>query len=43
MANVRFLWFDNSVPEAVAFYKSAFPNARVEIVVITDPNKAYAG
>ena len=22
-----FLWFDNNVPEAVAFYKSVFPNA----------------
>src|SRR6187397_3481694 len=27
-----FLWFDNNVPEAVAFYKSVFPNARVETV-----------
>ena len=27
-----FLWFDNNVPEAVAFYKSVFPNARVEAV-----------
>ena len=27
-----FLWFDNNVPEAVAFYKSVFPNARVESV-----------
>ncbi len=27
-----FLWFDNNVPEAVAFYKSVFPNARVEVV-----------
>lgn len=27
-----FLWFDNNVPEAVAFYKSVFPNAKVEIV-----------
>jgi predicted 3-demethylubiquinone-9 3-methyltransferase (glyoxalase superfamily) len=24
-----FLWFDNNVPEAVAFYKSVFPNAKV--------------
>jgi predicted 3-demethylubiquinone-9 3-methyltransferase (glyoxalase superfamily) len=23
-----FLWLDNNVPEAVAFYKSVFPNAR---------------
>ena len=23
-----FLWFDNNVPEAVAFYKSVFPNAK---------------
>jgi predicted 3-demethylubiquinone-9 3-methyltransferase (glyoxalase superfamily) len=27
-----FLWFDNNVPEAVAFYKSVFPNARIEAV-----------
>jgi predicted 3-demethylubiquinone-9 3-methyltransferase (glyoxalase superfamily) len=27
-----FLWLDNNVPEAVAFYKSVFPNARVEAV-----------
>lgn len=27
-----FLWFDNNVPEAVAFYKSVFPNARIETV-----------
>ena len=27
-----FLWFDNNVPEAVAFYKSVFPNAKVETV-----------
>jgi predicted 3-demethylubiquinone-9 3-methyltransferase (glyoxalase superfamily) len=27
-----FLWFDNNVPEAVAFYKSVFPNAKVEMV-----------
>ncbi|MBV9249175.1 MAG: VOC family protein [Acetobacteraceae bacterium] len=27
-----FLWFDNNVREAVAFYKSVFPNARVETV-----------
>src|SRR5450631_1900190 len=27
-----FLWFDKNVPEAVAFYKSVFPNARVEAV-----------
>ena len=27
-----FLWFDNNVPEAVAFYKSVFPNARVDVV-----------
>jgi predicted 3-demethylubiquinone-9 3-methyltransferase (glyoxalase superfamily) len=27
-----FLWFDNSVPQAVAFYKSVFPNAKVENV-----------
>src|SRR6266403_6260100 len=27
-----FLWFDNNVPEAVAFYKSVFPYARVETV-----------
>jgi predicted 3-demethylubiquinone-9 3-methyltransferase (glyoxalase superfamily) len=27
-----FLWFDNNVPEAVAFYKSVFPNAKVEAV-----------
>jgi predicted 3-demethylubiquinone-9 3-methyltransferase (glyoxalase superfamily) len=27
-----FLWFDNNVREAVAFYKSVFPNAKVEIV-----------
>ena len=26
------LWFDNNVPEAVAFYKSVFPNAKVETV-----------
>nr|WP_249779818.1 VOC family protein [Bradyrhizobium sediminis] len=45
-----FLWFDNNVPEAVAFYKSVFPNAKVETVndfmasfVIADLDKAYAG
>ena len=27
-----FLWFDSDVPEAVAFYKSVFPNAKVETV-----------
>ena len=27
-----FLWFDNIVPEAVAFYKSVLPNAEVETV-----------
>ena len=27
-----FLWLDNNVREAVAFYKSVFPNARVETV-----------
>jgi hypothetical protein len=27
-----FLWLDNNVPEAVAFYKSVFPNARVDTV-----------
>jgi predicted 3-demethylubiquinone-9 3-methyltransferase (glyoxalase superfamily) len=27
-----FLWLDNNVPEAVAFYKSVFPNAKVEVV-----------
>jgi Uncharacterized protein conserved in bacteria len=27
-----FLWFDNNVPQAVAFYKSVFPNAKVETV-----------
>jgi predicted 3-demethylubiquinone-9 3-methyltransferase (glyoxalase superfamily) len=27
-----FLWLDNNVPEAVAFYKSVFPNAKVENV-----------
>ena len=27
-----FLWFDNNVPEAVAFYKSVFPDAKVETV-----------
>ena len=27
-----FLWFDNNVPAAVAFYKSVFPNAKVETV-----------
>jgi len=27
-----FLWFNNNVPEAVAFYKSVFPNAKVEVV-----------
>ena len=27
-----FLWFDNNVPEAVAFYESVFPNAKVEAV-----------
>ena len=27
-----FLWLDKNVPEAVAFYKSVFPNARVETV-----------
>lgn len=27
-----FLWFNNNVPEAVAFYKSVFPNAKVETV-----------
>jgi predicted 3-demethylubiquinone-9 3-methyltransferase (glyoxalase superfamily) len=27
-----FLWFDNNVPEAVEFYKSVFPNAKVDMV-----------
>src|SRR5450432_2249653 len=27
-----FLWFDGNVPQAVAFYKSVFPNAKVEVV-----------
>ena len=27
-----FLWLDNNVREAVAFYKSVFPNAKVEAV-----------
>jgi predicted 3-demethylubiquinone-9 3-methyltransferase (glyoxalase superfamily) len=27
-----FLWFDNNVREAVAFYKSVFPNAKIEAV-----------
>ena len=27
-----FLWLDNNVQEAVSFYKSVFPNARVETV-----------
>jgi predicted 3-demethylubiquinone-9 3-methyltransferase (glyoxalase superfamily) len=27
-----FLWFDNNVPHAVAFYKSVFPNAKIETV-----------
>jgi predicted 3-demethylubiquinone-9 3-methyltransferase (glyoxalase superfamily) len=27
-----FLWLDNNVPEAVAFYKSVFPNAKVDTV-----------
>ncbi len=27
-----FLWLDNNVPEAVAFYKSVFPNAKIETV-----------
>ena len=27
-----FLWFDNTVRDAVAFYTSVFPNARVEVV-----------
>jgi predicted 3-demethylubiquinone-9 3-methyltransferase (glyoxalase superfamily) len=27
-----FLWFDNNVPQAVAFYKSVFPNAKVDAV-----------
>src|SRR3954466_16356338 len=27
-----FLWFNNNVPEAVAFYRSVFPNAKVETV-----------
>ena len=27
-----FLWFDNNVREAVAFYKSVFPDAKVETV-----------
>jgi predicted 3-demethylubiquinone-9 3-methyltransferase (glyoxalase superfamily) len=27
-----FLWFDNNVPQAVSFYKSVFPNAKIETV-----------
>ena len=27
-----FLWLDNKVPEAVAFYTSVFPNAKIETV-----------
>jgi len=26
-----FLWFDNNVPEAVAFYASVFPDAKIEV------------
>jgi predicted 3-demethylubiquinone-9 3-methyltransferase (glyoxalase superfamily) len=33
MASITpFLWFDNNVRQAVAFYKSVFPNAKVETV-----------
>jgi len=33
MASITpFLWFDNNVREAVAFYKSVFPDAKVETV-----------
>ena len=36
-----FLWFDNNVPEAVAFYKSVFPNARCEksVGIVADLRK----
>ena len=27
-----FLWFDNTVPQAVDFYKSVFPDTKVEMV-----------
>jgi predicted 3-demethylubiquinone-9 3-methyltransferase (glyoxalase superfamily) len=27
-----FLWFDNTVPQAVDFYKSVFPDAKVDLV-----------
>jgi predicted 3-demethylubiquinone-9 3-methyltransferase (glyoxalase superfamily) len=27
-----FLWFDNNVPQAVSFYKSVFPTAKIETV-----------
>jgi predicted 3-demethylubiquinone-9 3-methyltransferase (glyoxalase superfamily) len=27
-----FLWFDNTVPQAVDFYKSVFPDAKVDFV-----------
>ena len=27
-----FLWFDNNVPQAVEFYKSVFPNSKIEAV-----------
>ena len=27
-----FLWFDNTVPQAVEFYKSVFPDAKVDFV-----------
>ncbi|MGA9891975.1 MAG: VOC family protein [Xanthobacteraceae bacterium] len=37
-----FLWFDNNVPEAVAFYKSVFPNAKVETVNLSDPDRKKA-
>ncbi|MBI3700926.1 MAG: VOC family protein [Afipia sp.] len=34
MASITpFLWLDNNVPEAVAFYESVFPNAKVETVM----------
>jgi len=33
MASITpFLWLDNTVPEAVAFYTSVFPDAKVEVV-----------